>query len=236
MHWQKPLSFGKLQLMNSNNIPDMDIPLLSLFPSGVMAHYSGTLPADARLLPAEADSTHNMIEKRQLEFTHGRYCARQAMQKLELPATAIPKGADRAPVWPDNICGSISHSGDKAAAVIAWRSELAGIGLDIESAEPLTPEIAEMVCRPEEQVTDMNGEHAKLLFSIKEAVYKCIYPLVHCFVDFQEMEIVLHEQDASFSAQSHSPNFDANLVDELQGRYYRNSELIVSSAWILQGH
>ncbi len=236
MHWQKRLSFGKLQHMNSNIIPNTDIQLLSLFPKDIAAHYSRALPEHASLLPAEADCTHNMIKKRLLEFTHGRYCAHQAMQQLNLPMTAIPKGPDRAPVWPNNICGSISHSGGHAAAVIAYRSVITGIGLDIESAETLSPEVAKMICRPEEQSTYIINEHAKLLFSIKEAVYKCIYPLVNCFVDFQEMEIVLHEQDASFSAQSHSENFDASLVDKLQGRYYKNSELIVSSAWISQSH
>ena len=215
---------------------DADTLLASLFPPGTGVFYSSALPTHAKLLPAETGCTHDMVEKRRREFTHGRYCARQAMQKLELPVSPILKSPDRAPIWPGSICGSISHSGETAAAIIAYRSEIAGIGLDIESAEPLTPEIAQMICRPGEQSPNQNGKHAKLLFSIKEAVYKCIYPLIHCFVDFQEMQIILHEHDTSFSAQSHSPNFDAGLIDGLQGRYYRNGELIISSAWIAQSN
>jgi 4'-phosphopantetheinyl transferase EntD len=206
--------------------------LLSLFPAGIAAHYSTALPPHTELLPAEAAGTQDMIEKRRLEFTHGRHCAHQAMRKLGLPIEAILKGADRAPIWPTSVCGSISHSGTTAAAVIAHRRQLAGIGLDIETAGPLAPEIAEMICRPDE-LKMHDGEHAKLLFSIKEAVYKCIYPNINCYVDFQEMEIFLQENDGSFSAQSHSPNFDASLVDGLQGRYCSNAEFVISSAWIL---
>jgi 4'-phosphopantetheinyl transferase EntD len=172
-----------------------------------------------------------MVETRRMEFTHGRHCARRAMQILGLPAAAIPKGVDRAPVWPGGIRGSISHSGGAAAAVITRASELAGIGLDIESSEPLSPEIAEMVCRSDEQAAN-DGDRAKLLFSIKEAIYKCIFPRVGCYVDFQEMEVLLNQSDARFSARSHSPNFDAHLIDGLEGRYHKDPEILFSSAWI----
>ena len=219
--------------MATETDPITEAVITRLFPTGVAAHYSAALPADTQLLEAEAACTDGMVEKRRLEFMHGRHCAHQAMLKLGLPIRPIIKGADRAPIWPEDLCGSISHSSTSAAAVIASRQQLGGIGLDIETAEPLNENIAEMICRPDESKVNNTGEYAKLLFSIKEAVYKCIYPTINCYVDFQEMEISLQEHDSSFSAQSHSPNFDAHLLDGLQGRYYRNTEFVLSSAWIL---
>jgi 4'-phosphopantetheinyl transferase EntD len=224
-------AFGEFLTMSTPADRDTDTLLAKLYPPGVAVCFLPTLPANAKLLPAERDCTGGMVEKRRIEFTHGRHCARQAMQILGVPAVAIPKGADRAPVWPEGIRGSISHSGGAAAAVIARASELAGIGLDLESSEPLGPEIAEMVCRPDEQATG-DGDRAKLLFSIKEAIYKCIFPSVGCYVDFQEMEVLLNRNDANFRARSHSPNFDAHLIDGLQGRYYKGHEILFSSAWI----
>jgi 4'-phosphopantetheinyl transferase EntD len=219
--------------MTADSDPITDALLAGLFPCTIAAHYSAALPLHTELLPAEAACTQDMVEKRRLEFTHGRHCAHQAMRKLGLPVRPILKGTDRAPIWPEDICGSISHSGTSAAAVIAPREQLAVIGLDLETAGPLNSDIADMICRPDERTASDNGDRAKLLFSIKEAVYKCIYPMIKCYVDFQEMEILLHEDEANFSAQSHSPNFDARLLDRLQGRYYSNSELVISSAWIL---
>jgi 4'-phosphopantetheinyl transferase EntD len=218
--------------MSTTTDTDTNIVLASLFPPEVAAYFSPSLPADATLLAAESDCIGDMVEKRRIEFTHGRHCTHRAMQLLGMPVVAIPKGADRAPVWPNGIIGSISHSGDAAAAVITQSSELAAIGLDLESAEALSAEIAAMVCRPDEQISDA-GDRAKLLFCIKEAVYKCIYPRIGCYVDFQEMEVLLNEGKATFGVRSHSQNFDAHLIKGLQGRYHKNQEIIITSAWIL---
>ncbi len=225
------VTLGKITVMSTTTDTDTTTLLASLFPPGVAAFFSPTLPADAALLAAESDCIGDMVEKRRLEFTHGRHCAHRAMQMLGMTVVAIPKGTDRAPVWPDGIVGSISHSGDAAAAVITHSSELAAIGLDLESPEALSDEIAAMVCRPDEQISD-DGDRAKLLFCIKEAVYKCIYPRIGCYVDFQEMQILLNETDASFEARSHSQNFDAHQIKGLQGRYHKNQEIIITSAWI----
>ncbi len=87
-----------------------------------------------------------------------------------------------------------------------------------------------MVCRPEEQTDD--GELAKLLFCAKEAIYKCIYPRVGTYVDFQEMSVTIHPQEARFTAVSYSENIDPNLTRSLQGRYQRNSGLLVTGTWL----
>ena len=108
--------------MSTTTDTDMSTLLASLFPPEVAVYFSPALPANAILLAAESDCIGDMVEKRRLEFTHGRYCAHQAMQLLGMSVVAIPKGTDRAPVWPDGIIGSISHSGDTAAAVITQSS------------------------------------------------------------------------------------------------------------------
>jgi 4'-phosphopantetheinyl transferase EntD len=39
---------------------------------------------------------------------------------------------DRTPVWPDGVVGSITHTGDFAAAAVAWAADIAGLGIDSE--------------------------------------------------------------------------------------------------------
>ena len=204
--------------------------LAELFPSTVEVCFSPAIPADARLLPAEAAQVGGMVEKRVREFTHGRHCAHLALKQLRGQTEAILKSEDRSPVWPAGIVGSISHSGEAAAAAVAHASTLRGIGLDIESDEGLSPDIIAMVCRPEEHTKD--GERAKLLFCAKEAIYKCIHPLVGVYIDFQEMRVCLQPDEKTFTATPHKKNIDPNITRSLQGKYLRQGGLLIAAAWL----
>jgi 4'-phosphopantetheinyl transferase EntD len=221
---------GTLQPIGNTAYKLTDERLSALFPTGVEVCFSATPSSAARLLPAEEAFTTDMVGKRHREFVHGRHCARRALEKLGAPPAAILKAEDRSPVWPAGIVGSISHSGEMAAAAVAYASELGGLGLDIESDEGLQPDVIAMVCRPEEQTDD--GELAKLLFCAKEAIYKCIYPLVGTYVDFQEMSVTIHPHEGRFAAESHSKNIDPNLTRSLQGKYQRVSGLLVTGVWL----
>ncbi|MGI9291058.1 MAG: 4'-phosphopantetheinyl transferase family protein [Gammaproteobacteria bacterium] len=207
-----------------------DTPINGLFPNNVATCFSPVMPADAELLPAEQTDTEGMIEKRLQEFTHGRYSARQALRQLGTEAFAIPKAVDRSPVWPAGIVGTITHSGPLAAAAVARASDYAGLGLDLETNEPLTRDIRRMVCRNDEDPKDLAA--AKLYFVCKEAIYKCIYPQVGVYVDFLEMELKLNHGDCSFTAVAHSENFDTRLVRPLQGQFRLAQGLIIAAAWI----
>jgi 4'-phosphopantetheinyl transferase EntD len=202
-----------------------------LYPDPAKTYFSAKRPEIAELLPEEIEFTAGMVEKRRAEFSHGRHCARTAMQRLGIAATAIAKGPDREPVWPAGVIGSISHTHAAAAAVVARSSDMVAVGLDMEGASPLKPDLASMICLPEEN-PDGDGRRAKLLFSTKEAVYKCLFPLLKEYVDFLEMEIILDEQTLTFSAKPHATRLDPNLIARIRGHYRYHSELVISAAWI----
>jgi len=206
--------------------------LQSLFPPGVSVSYSADCPAGASLLPEERVYTRGMIDSRRIEFTHGRHCARQAMAKLGLPAAAIHRQNDRSPVWPAGITGTIAHTGDHAAAAVGRAREFVSLGLDIEKSEPLEADTAQLIVRPDENA---EGARAKLLFSIKESIYKCIHPVVQTYVDFQDMEVDLSGPDGTFRAIPHTNNFDAAMIAGLRGRYRVGEALIASACWIRTG-
>ena len=171
-----------------------------------------------------------MVSRRLREFTHGRHCARAAMQALELTPAPVIKSADRSPQWPDGVAGSISHTGEIAAAVVGHSRHYESLGLDIENAEPLDRASRDLILHPDERAAD--GAQAKLLFSIKEAIYKCLYPTVQEYIDFQEMTVGLEPSTERFQALPDTPKVGPELAGRLEGRYRVTADLVIAAAWI----
>ncbi|MGE8656123.1 MAG: 4'-phosphopantetheinyl transferase family protein [Achromobacter sp.] len=134
-------------------------------------------------------------QRRQAEFQAGRQLAAQLLAALDAPVTQVGVAADRSPVWPEGFVGSISHSRRLVAVAVARRRDVRAVGIDIEAiAEDHAVEAIESVCmRPEERGVDTGGltraEFATLLFSAKEAFYKCMQPLTRIAFDFPDVSI-----------------------------------------------
>ncbi|WP_213879948.1 4'-phosphopantetheinyl transferase [Pseudomonas sp. dw_358] len=143
------------------------------------------------------------VAKRQAEFLAGRVCARTALQALGIPDWVAAVGEDRAPVWPAGICGAITHGAGWAGAVVARTSAWRGLGLDMEHllepqrawrlhGEILTADERRRMARhPAEQVSLI----VTLTFSLKESLFKALYPLVLKRFYFEHAEIVEWHED-----------------------------------------
>ena len=207
-----------------------------LFPDGVRSVFSESAPANVDRYPEEDRFTGKMVERRLQEFQHGRHCARLALSMLGHPPGPIGRGEHREPLWPAGCIGSISHAGSHAAAAVAATDLFLGLGLDMEFADPIEDSLVASICRTEEIDRLDDGEgiggRAKLLFSIKESIYKCLWPLTHEFVDFTEIEVRLVDGTNQYEAIAHTAKCDAAPVDRLSGRYRQYGELILASAYI----
>jgi 4'-phosphopantetheinyl transferase EntD len=207
-----------------------------LFPNGVASIFSESVPANLQLHPEELQFTKKMAERRLQEFQHGRSCARLALSMLDQPPGPVGRGKHREPLWPAGCIGSISHAGDHAAAAVAAADLFLGIGLDMEFADPIEDGLIASICRPDEidRVDDGEdmGYRAKLLFSIKESIYKCLWPLTREFVDFTEIEVRLVDDSNQYEAIPHTAKCDAAPVNRLSGRYRQYGNLILASAYI----
>ena len=207
-----------------------------LFPDGVRSVFSESAPANVDRYPEEDRFTGKMVERRLQEFQHGRHCARLALSMLGHPPGPIGRGEHREPLWPAGCIGSISHAGSHAAAAVAATDLFLGLGLDMEFADPIEDRLIASICRTEEidHVNDGEdiGYRAKLLFSIKESIYKCMWPLIREFVDFTEIEVRLVDDSDRYEAIAHTAKCDAVPVDRLSGRYRRYGKLILASAYI----
>lgn len=133
------------------------------------------------LLPSELGPISGTSEKRIQEFSTGRFCAHLALHELGIDNVAVLRGEHREPIWPATIVGSISHCRDLAGAVVANRQHIKSIGFDVENRKQLNPNIARHVCTEEEKVWISTQAPVQqnlallLIFSIKEAVFKCVY-------------------------------------------------------------
>jgi 4'-phosphopantetheinyl transferase EntD len=152
------------------------------------------------LPPEERQYVAAMSASRAAEFAAGRCCARRALAAIGIPA-AVGRGSDRAPQWPPGIVGSISHTGRFSLAVVARRSEIAGLGVDIELLGRVRRELWPIVFRPAEaarleaEPAERQPVLASIMFSAKEAYFKFQYPIWRAWLDYREAMVSILDPD-----------------------------------------
>jgi len=145
-------------------------------------------------------SLQRSVAKRQAEYLAGRVCARAALQRLDGRDYVPGTHEDRSPIWPAGIHGSITHGKGWAAAVVAADGSARGLGLDQETlldderAERLMGEIltpAELGRLDRSQL----GLTVTLTFSLKESLFKALYPLTRQRFYFEHAEVLQWSAD-----------------------------------------
>lgn len=156
--------------------------LRTWLPSNV--HFAVSDPTcDYPLLGSEREAIKNAVSKRQKEFSAGRAAARLALEALGVEPSEIPVGARRAPEWPKGMCGSISHSSSVCVAIVARTEQYVSLGIDCEPAVPLQADLRRTILHNDEM--HVSGEIATGLFSMKEALFKTLFPVTEEWMGFQ---------------------------------------------------
>ena len=148
-------------------------------------------------------SIQRSVAKRQAEFLAGRLCARAALLHLDGTCATPAIGEDRAPVWPAHIAGAITHSNGRAGAVVALKSEWRGLGIDLENllSDERARRLVKEILTPAEQRRMAEGcdEDVALVvtltFSIKESLFKALFPLVGQRFYFEHAEVLSWSKD-----------------------------------------
>lgn len=169
-------------------------------------------------------SIQRSVAKRQAEFLAGRICARAALHRLDGQGCVPAIGEDRAPVWPAHISGSITHSTGRAAAIVAHKDHWRGLGMDLENL--LDPDRAERlageILTPAEllrMATTRQDDRALLVtltFSVKESLFKALYPIVGQRFYFEHAEVL---------EWSHDGQVRLRLLTDLSSEWRHGSEL-----------
>lgn len=179
----------------------MNSPLQSLFPSSVIACGGSIQDYQGDLFPEEQACVERAVVKRIREFTAGRTCARIALEQLNVSSSPILPDAKRAPIWPEGIVGSITHTDEKVAVAVAQKSDIQSIGIDMEAIDRVEQKLWKMLFTEKEQSylsslsSDTQQLHSTLFFSAKECFFKFQFPLTKQWVEFQQASIAITDEN-----------------------------------------
>ncbi|MGC3871648.1 4'-phosphopantetheinyl transferase family protein [Halomonas sp. GXIMD04776] len=174
-------------------------------------------------------SVQRAAPKRRAEFLAGRLCVREASRRLTGSPCVPGITESKAPRWPQGLAGSITHSGTLAAALVAPTSHYRGIGLDAEAIMSLQrgERLAPQILTPNERKwltslpVEQRGAFVTQVFSLKESLFKALFPLVGARFYFQDAELIdwcnESQQARLMLLKTLSPAWPAGT--RLQGQY-----------------
>jgi 4'-phosphopantetheinyl transferase EntD len=197
---------------------------------------------DAQYLePNEAAFCRGFAPKRIADFAAGRLCARLALETLGLTGFVIGVNSDRSPCWPAGVVGSISHTHGYACAVAAFETGVLGLGIDAEIVGRVEPQLDRLIFTPPEseylarlQPTE-RARAATVIFSAKEAFYKCQYPRTRRWLDFTDASLELSTVDARSGTFVVHTAYDvlalgADVRTPVRGRFAIADEIAITAA------
>jgi 4'-phosphopantetheinyl transferase EntD len=190
------------------------------------------------LFPAEREALGEAVEKRRREFVTARACARDALGRLGIAPEPIPTGSRGEPVWPAGVVGSITHCAGYRACAVARDRDLTTIGVDAEVAEPLPAGLIGDIALPEERqalerlaAEDPGVSWDRLLFSIKESIYKAWFPLTRSWLGFEDASVSIDRERGTFSAHLlvPGPTLQGRHLDGFSGSWLAVEGLVLSA-------
>ena len=205
--------------------PRTSLVLSGLLPDSVHAYEADLGPGDQ-----EGSSA------RQREFAAGRACARAGLQQLGIDGreSTVGRRRDRSPSWPVGAVGSIAHCPHLAVAVVGGDREFASLGVDVEDEAAVHAELAPVVLTPPER-TGEEAERSDLLaavFSMKEAAYKCWYPLTQIELDFADIRVRVEPVSGDFRAEMVTAARRRPLHLPVHGAVRHHGGHVYAAAWI----
>ncbi len=183
-------------------------------------------------LPAPLQSA---VNKRKAEHLASRWLVQQRIAQLGIPHFILRNAPDRSPLWPAGIQASLSHTHN--VAVVAATREPLCVGVDIEQimAEETADETAEMLMSAAEKQRLLAqplpfAQAATLLFSLKESLYKALWPQLHQPMDFHQAEVVELDIKQGRAALRLCRDFDGRYTTKvlLQARFWLTGTRVIT--------
>lgn len=188
------------------------------------------------LYPEEARHLQKAVRKRLEEFAAGRLCARLLLREFGIDHFAVEVGADRQPLWPEDLVGSITHTTAFCAAVAAPKKSLRSVGIDTEISGGVKAELWRGICTVSETTwlrsLPESGQRfaATLIFSAKEAFYKCQFAVTQERLSFHDVSVELPVWGESRGVFKIIANrrieLERQAASPLQGRYLFHEQFV----------
>ena len=184
---------------------------------------SDLLPGDIGFGYADLDTVQGEYEvspsgpttaTRQREFAAGRRALNRAMSAIGLPKRQIPSASDHGPLWPEDIVGAITHSGEHALAVVASRQAYGGLGIDLVAPSDWPEaELIPLFLQPDEIACGLPSEAVRWL-AAKEAAIKLLRDATGRTLGFLDLSVTFAADGREFSVAGRSgsaSNFAADV-------------------------
>ena len=133
------------------------------------------------LLPplAEVPGSRRADALRRAEKAATTLCLKDLLAGAGLPAIEPRNRSSGEREWPAGYAGSVSHKGTKVVAAFAPIGAFRALGVDIETAEPGSLADVPSLCTSPDLPQNLTpGIALPVLFSVKEAAFKALFPLV----------------------------------------------------------
>lgn len=212
----------------------MTLPLATLLPADITVVQAQESAPLESLLVEERAMVAAAVPRRKLEFATGRWCAREALKEQGIEGFPVLADANRAPLWPRDIVGSITHTDGFCAAAIGRRDAFAGIGIDAEIdgrvGRPLWFDLftIEEIDRLERWPEPQRASMATVLFSAKESFYKAQYSFTNAWLDFTSAAVSI-EGDRWHLQLLNPAGALARLQQPISGRFAISDRLVVTA-------
>ena len=182
--------------------------------------------------------------KRQHEYLCGRILAQAVLKHhfaLDQPLTSMH---EHLPVWPTHVLGSISHSQNKLIVALSDKASYLGIDIEHWVTSEFAQESAHLILTPSElelwkikasKFFDFS-QFVSLIFSVKESLYKAVYPIAKQYIDFLEAFVV----DIDFENQTLTLAFTSEirnrhqLLEHYQGGWKVEQDHIMT--WVFKAN
>ena len=187
--------------------------------------------------PVGAATRHKSTAKR-YEHYATRVVAAQLLEAQGAVDAFASRGADadRAPQWPPGFVGSITHSARFAAVAVMPQSMARAVGIDAEGILTADQQLlVRQFCAVDDELDALlrgasslsEAQILTLCFSAKEAVFKCLYPLVKRYFDFTCVRIV---------AVDEAMNLLSIQVLDAEIARYADASVLTGSFQFAEGH
>ena len=137
---------------------------------GSFAHW---LPHPRDVAPAERA---RLLETARRGAT--RLCLTDLLVRVGLHAIEPARLASGARKWPKGYTGSVSHKGTTVVAAIAPTDRMPSIGIDIEWLDANGAPAISGLSGTEQPWSVSDAEGRAIVFSVKEAAYKALHPIL----------------------------------------------------------
>ncbi|WP_103063716.1 4'-phosphopantetheinyl transferase family protein [Actinomyces qiguomingii] len=190
------------------------------------------------LYPQEQAFIAGAVAGRIREFTTVRWCADRALHDIGHRRPAQVPGPAGEPSWPPGVVGSMTHCRGYRAAAVAMASDLDSIGIDAEPDAALPAGVLEHVASAREKHLcerlaswSPGVSFDRLLFSIKECVFKAWFPCEGTWLDFEDAEVTI-SCDGRFTV---CVRRSGNGLGPLSGRWLAERGLLVAALAVPSG-